>query len=226
MEAQTRIEVCSKCQKAPALCICSMIKPLNNRLPVLILQHPQEPDKELGTARIANLALENSLLKVGLSWQNLAKALGEPVSGLASEWLVLFLGTKSNNQKLPEKVQEDTVVVFNKKGEIHAEQAEVLRTIRGIVVLDGNWSQAKTMWWRNPWLLKLRRGIVIPRSKSLYGSLRKEPRSECLSTIEAIGATLTGLGENPLIQEELNKLFAALLQKVRENSGTKTPQSL
>src|ERR1700689_2378054 len=125
--------VCPKCHKEKALCICDMIAPLKTRLHVLILQHPQEPDKELGSARIANLALENSTLKVGLSWPNLSRALGRPA--IHGSWGGLYLEGKFESSH---------------------------RGVRGgpleeIVVLDGPLAQAKTMWWRNPWLLKLKR---------------------------------------------------------------------
>ena len=56
----------------------------------------------------------------------------------------------------------------------------------GILVLDGTWSQAKTLWWRNPWLLKLPRLVLRPREPSMYGRLRREPRREWVSTLEAV----------------------------------------
>jgi len=34
--------------------------------------------------------------------------------------------------------------------------------LEGIVALDGTWAQAKTMWWRNAWLLKLKRSGASP----------------------------------------------------------------
>ncbi len=87
--------------------------------------------------------------------------------------------------------------------------------LEGIVVLDGTWAQAKTMWWRNPWLLKLKRIALNPSRRSLYGSLRREPRRECLSTIESIAEALDALGEEPTVGESLRADFAELLKKFR-----------
>src|SRR5580698_2447466 len=115
--------ICPKCHKEKALCICDMIAPLKTKLHVLILQHPQEPDKQLGSARLANLALENSTLKVGLSWPNLSKALGRPA--IHGNWGVLYLGSKSDSASQPSPGGGQ---------------------LEGIVVLDGTWAQAKTMW--------------------------------------------------------------------------------
>ncbi|MFZ9595596.1 MAG: DTW domain-containing protein, partial [Bdellovibrionia bacterium] len=83
--------------------------------------------------------------------------------------------------------------------------------LEGLVVLDGTWSQAKTLWWRNPWLLKLKRAVLVPQTRSLYRELRKEPRRECLSTLEAIGMSLVALGEPQETEQELNQLFSHLL---------------
>ncbi len=193
---------CPKCYKKQSLCICSSITPLPSQHHVLILQHPQEPDKELGSARIANLALQNSTLRVGLSWPNLSKALGRPA--IQGDWGVLYLGSKS--EKRPTK---DRLAVMTKSGG-SANLAEV--KLEGIVVLDGTWAQAKTMWWRNPWLLKLKRLTLNPARPSLYGKTRREPRRECLSTIESIAETLDALGEDAKISESLRRLFTELLR--------------
>jgi DTW domain-containing protein YfiP len=176
-----------------------MIAPLKTGLHVLILQHPQEPDKELGSARIANLALENSTLKVGLSWPNLSRALGRPA--VHGNWGVLYLGGKSESSSrgVPD-VQ-----------------------LEGIVVLDGTWAQAKTMWWRNPWLLKLKRLVLNPSRRSLYGRLRKEPRRECLSTIESVAEALQTLGEDPIVSDALRNHFAELLRKYQARDAVKPP---
>jgi DTW domain-containing protein len=181
--------VCPRCYKDESLCICDMIAPLKTKLHVLILQHPQEPDKELGSARVANLALENSTLRVGLSWPNLSKALGRPA--VHGNWGVLYLGSKSESSA---------------RGITGA-------PLEGIVVLDGTWAQAKTMWWRNAWLLKLRRLILNPSRRSLYGKLRKEPRRECLSTIESVAEALQELGEDAGVSDALRGHFSALLRR-------------
>ena len=42
-------------------------------------------------------------------------------------------------------------------------------SLEGVVLLDGSWSEAKTLWWRNPWLLRLRRLVLNPRHRSRFG---------------------------------------------------------
>src|SRR4029077_11906568 len=69
----------------------------------------------------------------------------------------------------------------------------VLAGLRGIVVLDGTWSQAKTLWWRNPWLLKLHRVVLDPPLPARLRKLRREPRRDALWTSEASAMSLRHL---------------------------------
>jgi DTW domain-containing protein YfiP len=199
--------VCETCFKPEALCFCKELKPISTRLEVLILQHPQEPDKELGTATLAHLSLPNSTLKVGLSWRNLSAAVGKETQN--SKWAVLYLGSGAKTQaKLSEGL---TLTDKNGVPMKDEDSKKAMRELEGIIILDGTWSQAKTLWWRNAWLLKVRRAILNPTHKSLYGRLRKEPRKECLSTIESIAETLTALGEPQKVGDDLRGVFSKLL---------------
>jgi DTW domain-containing protein YfiP len=203
--------VCETCFKTEALCFCKELKPIATRLEVLILQHPQEPDKELGTATLAHLSLPKSTLKVGLSWRNLSAAVGKQTQN--SKWAVLYLGSGAKTSTKQEAQLVEGLTLTDKNGvPLKPEDSKkAMSEIEGIIILDGTWSQAKTLWWRNAWLLKVRRAILNPTHKSLYGKLRKEPRKECLSTIESIAETLTALGEPAKVGEDLRGVFSKLL---------------
>ncbi|NQD37587.1 DTW domain-containing protein [Permianibacter sp. IMCC34836] len=204
------MDTCPTCYKIRPLCVCDLVEPHDNRVHVLILQHPQEPDKELGSARLANLILKKSTLKTALSIANLRKAVGEDAN--PNEWIVLFLGSKYKFRELARIEDESDLYVFDRKGEIADVEAD---EIKGIIAIDGTWAQAKTLWWRNPWLLKVRRAVLNPRALSKYGNLRKEPRKECLSTIESIAYTLEVLGEDKATTDALLHGFEGLLGKYR-----------
>ena len=201
---------CPRCLKIPELCVCEFIAPQTTKPHVLILQHPQEPDKDLGSAQLAHLALPNSTLKIGLSWPNLSKALGREVQ--AARWAVLYLGSGMKSGSINAGLH-----FVSKKGEElpEKESQAVLKSLEGIVVLDGTWTQAKALWWRNAWLLKLKRAILVPSHPSMYRELRKEPRRECLSTIETIAESLRGMGEPKESTDSLVRLFSKLLEKQR-----------
>lgn len=199
---------CVRCFKPESLCVCAAIKPMRLKTEVLIIRHPQEPDQELGTAQIAHLVLENSVLKTGLSCRNLAQALGHPAEN--KDWGVLYLG--SAKVELP----RDKVVNFVDKKGLPLAAAP---SVKGIVVLDGTWSQAKALWWRNPWLIKLKRIVLNPPRPSLYGNLRREPRRGSLSSIEALAYTLSELEQQPEIFDVLLKPFKEMLEKKRGGRG-------
>lgn len=202
---------CSRCFKLLPLCICDSIKPIDNRISVLILQHPQEQDRALGTARLTALHFKNAMLKIGLSWPSLFKALGRPVAD-PSRWAVLYLGSA----KVAALKTNNDIVAINRKGEIEDNQRAILKDIDGIVLLDGTWSQAKALWWRNAWMLKCKRIILDPTRPSLYGQLRREPRRDGLSTIEAAAMLLSRLEKRPDIAEALHQSFERMLTKYRQ----------
>jgi DTW domain-containing protein len=202
---------CPSCQKPLPLCICDSITPIDNRISLLILQHPQEQDRALGTARLTALHFKNAVVRIGLSWPSLSKALGRPVAD-PSRWAVLYLGSA----KVADLDAKSGIVAINRKGEIEDNQRAVLKDIEGIVLLDGTWSQAKALWWRNAWMLKCQRVILGPSRPSRYGQLRREPRRDGLSTIEAAAMLLSSLEKCPNIADTLHASFERMLARYRQ----------
>jgi DTW domain-containing protein len=200
---------CPHCRKAIALCVCEGVVPFDNAVSLLILQHPQEQDRELGTARLAALHFKNALFKIGLSWPSLTKILGRTVD--PQRWAVLYLGSVKAAAVLPDR----DVVVVNRNGNAVDRQDEALRGIEGVILLDGTWSQAKALWWRNAWMLKCKRVVLGPKRPSRYGRLRREPRSDGLSTIEAAAMLLARLEKKPEIETALNASFERMLARYR-----------
>jgi DTW domain-containing protein YfiP len=208
--APEEIPDCPRCHKPPALCVCQDIAPIANKVSLLILQHPQEQDRLIGTARLAALHFTDALFKVGLSWPSLSKILGRTAD--PQRWAILYLGSVKAEAIAPGR----EIVVVDKKGEAVGDQKAALRGIEGIVLLDGTWSQAKALWWRNGWMLKCRRIVLGPKQPSRYGKLRKEPRADGLATIEAAAMLLSRLEQRPEIETALHATFDRLLARYRE----------
>jgi tRNA-uridine aminocarboxypropyltransferase len=206
---------CPRCLKACLLCICDSVTPIENRLSLLVLQHPQEQDRALGTARLAAQHFPDAVVRIGLSWPSLGKALGRPVENPA-RWAILYLGSAS----AAELQSEREVVALTRKGEVAENQRAILAAIEGVIVLDGTWSQAKALWWRNPWMLKCQRVILNPAQPSRYGRLRREPRRDTLSTIEAVGLLIAALEKRPDVAATLNTSFERMLARYREVETT------
>jgi len=209
--ATAEIADCPHCGKPLPLCICDSVTPIDNRISLLILQHPQEQDRALGTARLTARHFPDAVVKIGLSWPSLAKALGHPVHD-PSRWAVLYLGSA----KVEDLDTDAEIVAIDRKGAMEEGQRAILGGIEGIVLLDGTWSQAKALWWRNAWMLKCQRVILGPKHPSRYGQLRKEPRRDGLSTIEAAGMLLGALEKRPDITATLDASFGRMLARYRE----------
>jgi tRNA-uridine aminocarboxypropyltransferase len=202
---------CPICRKPLPLCVCDGLTPLQSRISLLILQHPQEQDRALGTARLAAAHFADAVVRVGLSWPSLSGALGRPVAD-SSHWAVLYLGSA----RAADLDAKTGIVALTRKGDIAADQAALLRRIEGIVLLDGSWSQAKALWWRNPWLLKCQRVVLNPARPSRYGRLRREPRREGLSTIEAAAMLVAELEGRPELAGALNTSFERMLARYEQ----------
>ena len=208
----TEIEACPRCAKVGPLCICADIAPMDTKLQLLLIQHPQEQDVDLGTARLTALHFKKATVKVGLSWPSLAKALGQPAAD-PKRWGVLYLGSAQPAKFPPGRA----VIALNKKGEPVPDQDTALKHLQGVIVLDGTWSQAKTLWWRNAWLLKAQRIALKPARPSRYGNLRREARREALSTLEATALLLSTLENKPAIADALHASFEKLLTAYRQS---------
>ena len=203
---------CDTCHRPQPICVCDRVTTLACSTRVVVLQHPQEPDEVLGTAQILAASLPGCTIKVGLSWPNLAAALGEaPAEG---HWGVLWTGSLPEGTVLP---AGEAVVRLDRHGEALPRSTR----LAGIIALDGTWSQAKTLWWRNPWLLRLDRVILQPVEPGLYGSVRKEPRREAVSTLEAVADTLVANGEDPSVRAELRRWMRTMVQRARDTDPRK-----
>ena len=169
----------------------------DNRLFVLVLQHPHEKREPLTTAPALAAGLRRARLVTGLSWPNLARALGRPAD--PRRWAVLYLGSAR-----PEAFAgQGEIFLFGRGGDPIPDPEPILRGLDGVVLLDGTWSQAKTLWWRNPWLLKLHRLVLNPSRPARLGRLRREPRREALSTLEAVALVLRHSEATPAAADAL-----------------------
>jgi DTW domain-containing protein len=180
---------------------------IDNRVFVLVLQHPQERRETLATAAATVAALRRAKLVAGLSWPNLSRALGHRAD--PRRWGVLYLGSARPATLDPGR----EVILLERNGAPVPDPAVILRALDGIVLLDGSWKEAKTLWWRNPWLLKLHRLALNPPRPARLGRLRREPRREALSTLEAAALVLRHLEPGPAAADTLlaalDRLMAA-----------------
>ena len=148
------------------VCYCALLQRLPTRTHVLVLQHPRERRVGIGTARMAQLALPNSVLRVGIDFAS-DPIVTATLAGAAPSYL-LFPGPEARDVR---------------------ELAALAQPIT-LVVVDGTWSQARTLVRVNPALAALPRIAFTPQKRSHYDRIRKEPDELCVSTIEALAEVL------------------------------------
>jgi len=171
----------------------------------------------LGTARLLTRSLADARVSVGLSWRNLRHAFergNEQRLVDPRQWGVLYLGAAKPGNKASRPCK-DPLLAIDRYGEPLADQSAAFSGLQGLVALDGNWAQAKALWWRNAWLTRLRRLVVVPDGPSLYGDLRREARPDAVSTLEAVALALSVLERDPTVRMRLLTPFRELVGRAK-----------
>ena len=180
-------EMCWRCRRPARVCYCAAVQPIATRTRVVILQHPRESDVPINTARIAELALSNSTLHVGLDFSS-DVAFQAALSNPDAPPILLYPGDGAKDLAIDPPTGPVT-----------------------LVVVDGTWWQASKLFKLNPALRDLPRYGLSPAEESRY-RIRREPEVHCLSTIEALEAALAVLEGRPEGLPELLKPFDAMVE--------------
>jgi DTW domain-containing protein len=159
---------------------------LPSRTRVLLLQHPRERRVGVGTARMAHLALPNSLLRVGVDFRRDPLVQDALAGGDAQ---LLFPGPEARDV-----------------AELRAGAPASLT----LVVLDGTWWHARKLLKLNPALAALPRLCFTPAQGSSY-RIRRQPAPFCVSTIEALAHALAVLEPGAVTFERLLDPFHAMV---------------
>lgn len=154
---------CSQCTRPLAQCLCSLIPSLPSRTRVLIIQHPDEAQHALNTARFVALGLQNAQLIIAETIDDIEQYLQQP----GYRACVLFPGEQAQ--------------------ELNAYQAQQLTLL--LIVPDGTWRKARKILHCNPLLAALPR-VTLPAGLTSRYRLRKAPIQESLATVEAVSYAL------------------------------------
>jgi DTW domain-containing protein len=162
--------MCHSCRRPRACCYCALVEPFHSEPRFVILRQPREAKHRLGTGRMAHLCLSNSLLLDGVDF--------------------------SRDERLEREIQNPCffpVLLYPSRDAINltrqapGERMAMVPQGRRLVVfvLDGTWKSVRKM-------LRLSRNVASlpmicfePPAPSGY-RIRRQPRSHCYSTIEAI----------------------------------------
>ncbi len=179
---------CPGCYLPTALCLCAEVPRVETRTDFLVIRHNKEAHKSTNTARLAALALTRCrILTYG--------APGLPpfdVSVLTAPgtWL-LFPDAQPPPPGTPPPER--------------------------LVVLDGNWTQARRMYQRLPELRRLP-GLALPPPAANTRRLRRSPHPYGMSTVEAIAGAIAVL-EGEALARPLLELHELMIDRVLAARG-------
>lgn len=164
--------LCTRCLRPVSVCYCAALPRIETSTKIVILQHPRERFMPIGTARMASLCLPQTTLLVGMRWGEnpaLAPRLVDP----ERPPILLYPGPDAKD-----------ILKEPPAGPVT------------LVVVDGTWSQARTVIRDNPILQALPRYAFTAPEPTIY-RIRKEPSDEYCSTIEALMHVLGALEGEP-----------------------------
>ena len=216
-------EYCQGCNRPPIQCLCDYIP--NEKIAldtkVLVLQHPVEfRRKTVSTVPLLKLTLDLCQVLVGRSFGDQIRPIIDDACAKGRIPIVLFPG--------PDAIclEDDNVIAQLEQGKIGKEilvsasyESRNSKSAKYLlVIVDGTWTQAKRMLRNSPILLERCQKIQFTGTsdRSIYDSIRKQPDTFCLSTLESCVRTLKLLEpDNPSMDEATTYLLSSLKALVK-----------
>jgi DTW domain-containing protein YfiP len=157
--------LCPDCERPIKTCLCDDIVKLKSTYQLIILQDPTEAKHALSSAPILAKSIVGAQLIIG--------DLFDPFELLGKNW------------------QQESLLVFPNADSLSSPQAGKIR-FKYLILLDGTWRKVSRLLHLNPWLMKIPSIAIQPTHTSEY-KIRKSPREDGLSTIEAAVSILNDL---------------------------------
>jgi DTW domain-containing protein YfiP len=172
--------LCPHCERPIKTCLCADIVKLNCAYQLVILQDLKEAKHALSSAPILAKSIVDTRLIIG--------DIFDPIELLGKNW------------------QQESLLVFPNTESLSGSQAAKI-SFKYLILLDGTWRKVSRLLHLNPWLMKIPSIAIQPSHSSEY-KIRKSPREDGLSTIEAAVSILNDL--------HVEKDFSAILPAFRK----------
>jgi DTW domain-containing protein len=180
-------DTCYRCFRPLGSCLCDVIPAIDNHIPVLILQHPRERTHPFNTARLVALGLRRS------------------------ELLVDHAGRLRQNPGLLGPL-EGCALLYPHERARDVSSVPASERPRKLIVIDGTWTQARTLYRDLPALHALPH-FTLPSGLRSAFELRKQPAAYCLSTLEATVFALRALEPETVGLTDLLGTFDQMQQR-------------
>lgn len=170
---------CTTCWQPEFSCFCQWLQPFDAGIDFMILTHPIEVKRRrIATGRMAHLSLKNSRFMMGCLFGEDDRVNGI-LRDINRQCFLLYPGRQSAN--LTEMPAEARAMIVPAGKRLT------------VFVIDGTWNTARKTVNQSPNLNCLPRICFVPPTPSNF-RVRRQPRPECYSTIEAIHHTIELLG--------------------------------
>lgn len=178
---------CPRCYLPTRLCLCAQVPRLDTRTEFLVIRHNKEKEKSTNTVRVAALALVRCQV---LTYGAPGERFDPSVLEGPDTWL-LFPDTQAPEPQAPAP--------------------------KRLIVLDGNWGQARRMVQRLP-VLRRMPGLALPPPPPNTRRLRRPPNPDGMSTLEAMAGAVALL-ESEALAQQLYALHELMIDRVMESRG-------
>lgn len=180
-------EYCTHCKYPKTTCVCSAITRIENRINIIILQHPKEFGHAKNTVRLLELCLTNICVYQGLTSDDFA----EVKKALNSTNTALIYPSDNSTTISDLSVNINT-------------------SFDNVILIDGSWRQAYAIWCANEWLHTLPTVKFNTAEIESQYTIRHTPFTHSMSTLEATAQVLFQLENIPthLLQNAQRQLVA------------------
>lgn len=179
---------CLRCYQRREICVCPILPTVKTKAEILILRHIYEAERPSNTGRLVALAMPNSrIIPCGGGTRIGRSPMDNEFLSIPGTWLLW-----------PDGVGK------------HPKERETTPPAR-IVIIDATWQQARRLYSTIPALRLLPR-MVLPAPIRCRERLRKQHRSEGMSTIEAAAAAVALL-EGDEVARPLEELYNEVVRR-------------
>ncbi|XP_060617923.2 tRNA-uridine aminocarboxypropyltransferase 2 [Anolis sagrei] len=191
VELSERRPECSRCGRPQKVCLCPFlpVHPLKVSTCLYIIQHPAEESRVLRTVPLLAACLPEDKCKV-------------------------LIGRRFSEDRYPELASvcknSNTLILYPGAGATNLEEININSSDPCvIIIIDGTWSQAKDIFFKNS-LFRIPKQVELRTSLSSQYVIRTQPTNTCLSTLECAAVALAIMEKNESIKETVLRPLQAL----------------
>ena len=183
---------CPQCRRPQRTSLCDLCLSIDNRIELVVWQHPSERDHPKGSVSLLKESLNNCHLLIGETYTI------EDIQQFSSDSKITYLLFPDSTSPSLKSSPALTVNAYSK--------------VR-LLVLDGTWRKARKLFYSNPWLAQLPRIDIANHQQSRY-RIRKAEKSGQLSTLEACVQALSMLENDESKYRPLTDAFDQYVQRI------------